>query len=141
MSEQNKATVRRLLEEILSEGNLDAIGEVVASDYHEHDPANEVDTRGADGMRREFEMFRSGFDFRFTVEDQLAEGDQVATRWSFRGTHTGEFSGVAPTDNQVAMTGITIFCFADGMIQEAWWNWDTMGMMRQIGAIPAERPA
>ncbi len=141
MSEQNKATARRLLEEILSKGQVDAISEVVAEDYHEHDPANAVDTRGADGMRREFETYRSAFGFQFKVEDQLAERDQVATRWSFRGAHTGEFDGIAPTGNDVAMTGITIFSFADGMIQEAWWNWDTLGLMQQIGAIPAEQPA
>lgn len=141
MSEQNKASARRLFEEILSKGDDNAIGEVVAADYREHDPANEVDTRGADGMRREFEGYRSAFDFQFTVEDQLAEGDQVATRWSFRGTHTGEFLGIAPTGNQVALTGITVFRFGDGMIQEAWWNWDTLGMLRQIGAIPADQPA
>jgi steroid delta-isomerase-like uncharacterized protein len=141
VSEQNKASARRLFEEILSKGDDNAIGEVVAADYSEHDPANEVDTRGADGMRREFEGYRSAFDFQFTVEDQLAEGDQVATRWSFRGTHTGEFLGIAPTGNQVALTGITVFRFGDGMIQEAWWNWDTLGMLRQIGAIPADQPA
>jgi steroid delta-isomerase-like uncharacterized protein len=141
VSEQNKASARRLFEEILSKGDDNAIGEVVAADYSEHDPANEVDTRGADGMRREFEGYRSAFDFQFTVEDQLAEGDQVATRWRFRGTHAGEFLGIAPTGNQVALTGITIFRFADGMIQEAWWNWDTLGMLRQIGAIPADQPA
>ena len=139
MSEQNKATARRLFEEILSKGLGDAIAEVVAADYHEHDPANEVDTRGADGMRREFEAYRSAFDpFQFTVEDQLADGDEVATRWSFRGTHAGEFAGIPPTGNEVTLTGITIFRFAGGMIHEGWWNWDTLGLMQQVGAIPAE---
>jgi steroid delta-isomerase-like uncharacterized protein len=141
MSEQNKATARRLFEEIASQGNLDAIGEVIASDYHDHDPANEEDTRGVDAFRREIEMYRSGFDFEFTVEDQLAEGDQVATRWSWRGTHTGEAMRIPATGNQVTITGITIHRFADGKIQEGWWNWDTLGMMQQIGAIPAEQPA
>jgi steroid delta-isomerase-like uncharacterized protein len=141
MSEQNKATARRFFEEIASQGNLDAIGEVIAADYQDHDPANEEDTRGADGFRQELEMYRSGFDFEFKVEDQLAEGDQVATRWSWRGTHKGEVMGVPATGNQVAITGTTIFRFADGKIQEGWWNWDTLGMMRQIGAIPAEQPA
>jgi steroid delta-isomerase-like uncharacterized protein len=141
MSEANKATARRYLEGILSEGDFDAIGEVVAADYREHDPANEVDTEGVDGVRAEFTMFRSAFDFRFTVEDQLAEDDRVATRFTFRGPHIGEFSGVAATGHEIELTGLVIFRFADGMIQEAWWNWDTLGLLRQIGAIPAEQSA
>jgi len=141
MSEQNKAIARRFFEEIASQGKLDAIGEVIAADYRDHDPANEEDTRGVDGFRREVEMYRSGFDFAFTVEDQLAEGDEVATRWSWRGTHKGEAMGVAATGNEVTMTGTTIFRFADGKIQEGWWNWDTLGVLRQIGAIPAEQLA
>lgn len=134
MSDANKATARRLLEEILSNGDLDAIGEVVAADYREHDPANEVDTAGPDGMRDEFAMFRSAFGFRFTVEDQIAEGDRVANRWSFRGCHEGEFEGIAPTGRPVEMDGQVIFRFADGMIEEAWWNWDTLGLLSQIEA-------
>jgi steroid delta-isomerase-like uncharacterized protein len=141
MSEPNKATSRRYLESILSDGDFDAIPEVIAADYREHDPANEVDTEGADGVRAEFTMFRSAFDFRLTVEDQLAEDDRVANRWTFRGPHIGEFAGVAGTGKQVEMTGVVIFRFADGMIQEAWWNWDTLGLLRQIGAIPAEQSA
>jgi steroid delta-isomerase-like uncharacterized protein len=141
MSEPNKATSRRYLEGILSDGDFDAIPEVIAADYREHDPANEVDTEGADGVRAEFTMFRSAFDFRLTVEDQLAEDDRVANRWTFRGPHIGEFAGVAGTGKQVEMTGVVIFRFADRMIQEAWWNWDTLGLLRQIGAIPAEQSA
>ena len=141
MSEESKATARRLLEEILSEGDFDAIPEVVSGGYREHDPANDVDTEGPDGMREEFEMFRSAFGFRFTVEDQVAERDKVANRWSFRGLHAGEFAGVAPTGNEVQMDGQVIFRFADGMIQEAWWNWDLFGLMQQVGAIPADQPA
>ena len=141
MSEPNKATARRYLEGILSEGDFDAIPEVIAAEYREHDPANEVDTEGADGVRAEFTMFRSAFDFRITVEDQLAEGDRVANRWTFRGPHIGEFAGVAATEKKVVMTGVVIFRFADGKIQEAWWNWDTLGLLRQIGAIPAEQSA
>ena len=134
MSDPNKATARRLLEEILSDGDLDRIGDVVAAGYREHDPANEVDTVGPDGMRDEFAMFRSAFGFRFTVEDQIAEGDQVANRWSFRGRHEGEFDGIAPTGRPVEMDGQVIFRFVDGKIEEAWWNWDTLGLLRLLEA-------
>jgi predicted ester cyclase len=74
------------------------------------------------------------------VEDQIAEGDEVANRWSFRGRHTGEFAGVAPTGNEVQMDGQVIFRFTDGMIHEGWWNWDVFGLMQHIGAIPADQP-
>jgi steroid delta-isomerase-like uncharacterized protein len=142
MSEQNKATARRFFEEVISQGAVDAIDEVFAADYQDHDPANEEDTRGADGMRQEVSMYRSAFpDLQFTIEDQLAEGDEVATRWSSRGTHQGELMGIPPTGNQVMTQGITIFRFAEGKIQEGWWNWDALGLMRQVGAIPAEQPA
>jgi steroid delta-isomerase-like uncharacterized protein len=142
MSEQNKATARRVFDEIITQGNLDAIEEVFTADYQEHDPANEEDTRGHDGIRQEVSMYRSGFpDLRMTVEDQLAEGDRVATRWAVRGTHQGDLMGIAPTGNKMSITGITIHRFADGKIQEGWWNWDTLGMMQQVGAVPAEQPA
>jgi steroid delta-isomerase-like uncharacterized protein len=139
MSEQDRATARRYFEEIMSQGDLDAIEQVFAADYHDHDPANEDDTRGHDGVRQEVSMYRSAFpDLGFTVEDQLAEGDEVASRWIARGTHDGELMGIPPTGNQVTVHGITIHRFADGKIQEGWWNWDVLGVMRQVGAIPAE---
>jgi steroid delta-isomerase-like uncharacterized protein len=139
MSEQNKATARRMFEEILSQGNLDAVEEVFAADYHDHDHANEVDTRGQDGVAQEIAGYRSAFpDLQVTVEDQLAEGDRVATRWTTRGTHQGELSGIEPTGNRIEITGTTIHRFTDGKIQEAWWNWNALGMMQQLGAIHTE---
>ena len=81
----NKATARRWFE-VASRGDLDALGDVLTEDYHDHDPANEKDVRGVDGAREEINMYRQAFpDFRFTVEDQLAEGDRVATRWTWQG--------------------------------------------------------
>jgi steroid delta-isomerase-like uncharacterized protein len=142
MSDQNKSTARRLYEEIITKGNLDAIKEVFTADYQDHDPANEEETRGHDGVRQEVEMYRSAFpDLQMTVEDQLAEGDQVVTRWTVRATHQGVLMDMAATGNKVTMTGITIHRFADGKIQEGWWNWDALGMLRQVGAIPEEQPA
>ena len=78
-------------------------------------------------------------DLQFTIDGQLAEGDQVATRWTSSGTHEGELMGIGPTGNRVTIEGIVIHRLADGKIQEGWWNWDTMGLMQQLGAIPAEQ--
>jgi steroid delta-isomerase-like uncharacterized protein len=142
MSEQNKATARRFFEEIASEGRLDAMEEVLAEDYQEHDPAADPpDARGREAFRDRVMAFRSGFDFQFTVEDQLAERDEVATRWTWQATHHGEMFGIQPTGKRVVMTGVTIFRFADGRIQEGWWHWDALGLLRQIGALPAQQAA
>lgn len=130
----NKATARRWFE-VASRGDLDALGDVLTEDYHDHDPTNEQDVRGVDGAREEINMSRQVFpDFRFTVEDQLAEGDRVATRWTWQGTHSGEFMGAAPT-GKVKITGMTIHRLRNGKIQEGWFNWDFLGELRQIGVV------
>jgi steroid delta-isomerase-like uncharacterized protein len=142
MSEENKAISRRFFEEIVGQQNFDAIEEVFAEDYEDHDPANEEQTRGHDGVRAEAQMYLSSFpDMAFTIHEQIAEGDRVVTRWTNRGTHQGELMGIPPTGKQVSADGITIHRIADGKIAEGWWNWDTMGLMRQLGAIPEEQPA
>jgi predicted ester cyclase len=71
------------------------------------------------------------------VDDQFAEGDKVATRWTARGTHTGEIAGIAPTGRDVTVTGLTISRFASGKVVEEWSTWDTLGMLVQLGVIPA----
>ena len=83
-------------------------------------------------------MMRSGFpDFQVTIEDLFAaEGEKVVLRFTFRGTHQGEFLGVAPTGKRVTMAGIDIFRIADGKIVELWGQEDVLGMMQQLGAIP-----
>jgi predicted ester cyclase len=84
-----------------------------------------------------FVMLHSGFPgFQSTIEDLLSEGDKVVLRFTFRGTHQGEFMGIAPTGKQVTMSGINILRIADGKIVEMWNQEDVLGMMRQIGAIP-----
>jgi len=136
-SEQNKKIVRRAFEEPWK-GNLAVVNELVASDYIAHDPANPVPLRGPEGVKEFISTYRAAFpDARLVVEDQLAEGDLVATRWSGRGTHEGELMGVEPTGKQVTVSGLTISRLEGGKIVEEFQNWDTFGMMQQIGAAPA----
>lgn len=130
----NKAAARRFFEAAAS-GDLDAFDELFMADYHDHDIANAQDTRGIEGIRREVQGYRSAFAFDFDIETQVAEGDQVATRWSWRGTHRGDFMGLPATGKDVEMAGVTIFRFQDGKIAEGWWNWDLLGMMRQLGLV------
>jgi predicted ester cyclase len=131
-----EATSRRFFEEIAAEGEAPTLNDVLIEDYHDHDPANPQDTIGLDAMRREVRMWRDGFDFTFTIEDQLAQGDRVCTRWRLDGRHKGEFMGIEATGRQVSLTGCTIHrCTPDGKIAEGWWQYDRLGLMEQLGAL------
>ena len=137
MSEENKALARRFLEEAFNEGNLGLADEIFASDYVLHDPTNPEEMRGPEGAKQFVQMYRSAFpDSHVTVEDLIAEGDKVVTRFRGRGTHQGELFGIPPSGNQVEVSGITISRFEGGKFVEDWTNSDTLGLMQQIGAIP-----
>ena len=83
------------------------------------------------------ETYRGAFpDLHMTIEDVIEQRDRVVIRWTGRGTHTGELNGLAPTDRTVEVTGITIQRIAGGRVAEAWSNWDTLGLLQQIGASP-----
>ncbi|GAB2861615.1 hypothetical protein GCM10027074_31030 [Streptomyces deserti] len=132
----NAAGARRFFEVLGGKEELPPLDDLIAEDYHDHDPANEQDTRGRNGLRDEMEMWRRGFDLSFRVEDQIAQGDRVCTRWSWDATHKGEFLGIAPTGRKVTGTGMTIFRFGtDGKIAEGWWQYDRLGLMQQLGAL------
>lgn len=136
MSEQNKAFVRRLIEEVIGRGNFDLVDELVAADYVGHTPFPEINSR--EGHKQFFIALRRAFpDLEVTVNDQLAEGDKVVTRWTARGTHKGEFMGIPPTGKSAVMTGIDIDRIANGKLAECWTNSDDMGLMQQLGVIPA----
>ena len=136
MSAQNKATARRALEEIESQGDLDRLTEVFTADCRNHDPVNDEDTVGHEAFREEISGYRAAFpDVQYTIEEQLAEGDLVASRWTVRGTHKGELMGIPATGKKIELTGITIQRFEGGKIAEEWWNWDTLGLMQQLGVL------
>ncbi len=137
MSEENKQKARRFLEEAFNEGNLGVVDEIVASDYVLHDPAIPEEIRGPEGVKGFVQMYRSAYpDTDITVEDQVAEGDDVVTRWTARGTHQGELMGIPPSGNRVEVTGITVDRFSGGQFVKSWTSYDALGMMQQIGAIP-----
>ena len=135
MSKQNKTIARKVFEEIQSQGNLALVDELVASDYVGHTPL--ADIHGPEGAKQFEEMLYEAFpDYQVTVEDQIAEGDKVVTRWTGRGTHQGQFQGMPPTGKQMTMSGITIFRIANGKLVEGWNNPDLLGMLQQLGAVP-----
>ena len=135
-TETNKEIIRRLAEEPWR-GNYDVIDEHVADDYIGHDPSMPDPTRGPEGFKEFIRTYQTAFrDARVTVEEQLAEGDIVATRWTGRGIHEGELMGIAPTGKETTVTGITISRLRNSKVVEEWTNWDTLGMLVQLGAVP-----
>lgn len=144
--EANKALVRRLYEELWGGGNVAVIDECVARDYVNHQrtvdphvdaPMSAVDICGAELFKRLVQAWRTGFpDVTTTVEDQIAEGDKVVTRWVSRGTHTGMWNRLPPSRHPIVVEGISIDRIADGRIVESWTNWDLVGLLEQIEARP-----
>jgi len=136
-----KKIVKQLLEEPWK-GSMDVIDEYVASGYVGYDPAAPGPIRGPEGFKANIQKYLDGFsDARITVDDQIAEGDKVATRWTGRGTHTGEIAGMSATGKQTTVTGLTISRLEGDMVVEEWTTWDTLGMLVQLGAIPAPAEA
>ena len=137
MSEENKSTVRRFLEEAFGQGKTELVDEVLRSDFVCYDPNSETgEISGAQTIKGEIEYFRNAVpDLTYTVVDQVAEGDKVVTRYTASGTHQGEFFGVAPTGNRIEMSGIQIDRFDEsGKMTEEWPEYDLLGAMRQMGA-------
>jgi steroid delta-isomerase-like uncharacterized protein len=142
MSEQHKRLVRRLIDEVWSRGNFHVADELVAPDYVGHSSPMDSETHGPEGYKQFFSMLRSAFpDLDVTIEDQIAEGDRVATRWTARATHRGEFAGVPPSGKQGIVRGVSIYRLAGGTVAECWTNEDDLGLMMQIGGIPARAAA
>jgi steroid delta-isomerase-like uncharacterized protein len=136
--DQNKQISRRLLEDAFSAGRYDVIDEVVAPNFVIHDPSVTEEMRGPNGIRQLIETYRSAFpDLQAKVEEQIAEGDRVATRWSAHGTHRGPLLGIDATGKEASVTGITIDRIQNGRIVESWSNWDTLGLLQQLGVVPA----
>ena len=138
MSEQNKQLVRRAVEEIWNRGNYAVIDEFVASDFIVHASALADEIHGPEGATHFYTTLREAFpDIHFTIEDQVAEGDRVVTRWAARATHNGNFQGIPATGKQATLTGIDIDRIVNGKVVECWPNVDELGLLQQLGVIPA----
>lgn len=134
-TEENKAVVRRLIEEAWNKGNLAVVDEILSSNYVLH-----IDAPGAkdrEGYKQAISMYRAAFpDFRFTLEDMIANGDKVVIRTAMSGTQKGEIMGMAPTGKKLTMTAISIRRFEGGKIVEEWVETNMLGFMQQLGAVP-----
>lgn len=138
MSEENKAMAHRLYDELASQGNLSLADEIVAEDFVDHNPPGPDIPPGREGLKQVFATFRSAFpDMRMRVEDQIAEGDKVVSRATVSGTNKGDFMGVPATGKSVSIGIVDILRFEGGQIAERWGEADFMGMMQQLGVVPA----
>jgi steroid delta-isomerase-like uncharacterized protein len=135
-TEANKAVVRQWFQAF---NDRDSPAEEAArsADFAAHVPGAPAPLDGA-GWQAFLAAFWAGFpDCRLVLEDLLAEGDRVAARWTFRGTHAGGFLGIAPTGKPVSMSAIEVNRVADGKVVEHWVALDQLGLLQQLGAVPA----
>jgi steroid delta-isomerase-like uncharacterized protein len=132
-----KLRVKRLFEEPWK-GGWDVLDEVVAPEYVGWDSGLPEPIRGLEDLRDRLRTYADAFpDARVTVHDQVAEAGKVATRWSGRGTHAGDIAGIGATGKEVTISGLTISTLEGGKVVEQWTTWDRLGMLVQLGAIPA----
>ncbi|GAB4372793.1 MAG: ester cyclase [Calditrichia bacterium] len=131
--EKNKSLVQRYFDE-MNKGNKSYLDEYFGAKYIYHGSAGDLD---AEGVKAQHDMFLTAFtDVKASVEDIIAVGDKVVTRWKILGTHSGELQGIAPTGKEVTITGIIITRVDNGKAVEEWEAFDQLGLMQQIGAIP-----
>lgn len=137
-AEENKALVRRLVEEVFNKRNLAVADELLTSESLNHDDPHEVGRVGAEPLKGAVQMLAAAFpDFHMTIEDLVAEGDKVVARVTTGGTHQGAFMGIAPTGKRFTQHQMHLLRVVDGKVAEHWDVRDDLGMLQQLGAMPA----
>ncbi len=135
--EEAKAVYRRFVEEVINKGNVSIIEELYSPDYVDHS-APPGAPPGLAGVRMIPALFRGGFpDLHFTIEQMVVDGDKVGTYVVGRGTNTGPFMGMPPTGRHAEWESFGIFRVVNGKIAEHWGQPDLLGLMQQLGAVPA----
>ena len=136
--ENHKAISRQMIDEVWNKGNMEFFAQTIYPEVGIHDPDNFKYDGGLEVAQQLLTMYRTAFpDIQFTVEEQVAEGDMVVTRWSARGTHLGTLRGIPPTGKQVTVTGMIMERYCDGRPRRSWMNWDGLGLMQQLGIGPS----
>jgi steroid delta-isomerase-like uncharacterized protein len=136
MSSANEALVRRFFEEFCNDRRSDLAEQLVADDYISHGP-QAPPAFGPDGVRARVGLYQEAVDGHWTVDELFSAGDRVVARWTGTGTHRGELMGVQPTDLPIRVEALSVFRVADGKIAEEWTVWDALGLLQQVGAMPA----
>jgi steroid delta-isomerase-like uncharacterized protein len=134
MSHQNEAIVRRLIEEGWNRGNLSVVDDCLAASYTHEGPLDT--TRGPEGEKAMITKYRNAFpDCKLQIDEMFSTGDRVVVRFTYAGTHRGDFEGLAPTGRSVQGKGIDILQMADERIVAAFSQWDALGLMQQLGVV------
>lgn len=138
MPSEGVEIARRLIEEVWNNRKVDLVNELVAPSHRNID-ANSPDLgNGPEGYKRLVALYTTAFpDLKLKLNDTVSEGDKIVMAWTVTGTHKGELRGIAPTNKKISVEGITISRHANGKIAESRVNWDALGMMQQLGAVPA----
>jgi len=136
MSAENEALVRRFFDEVCNARDLDVADEIIAADYVSHIPQTPPG-EGPEGVKAAIAIYQDALEGHWDVQEMHSAGDRVFTRWVGRGTHVGEINGIAPTGATIAVEALSMHRVADGLIAEDWTVWDALGLLQQIGAVPA----
>lgn len=137
-TETNKVIIRRFFKEAFEKGNLAVLNEIVAPDSVDRGPgALPGVPPGPEGTKMLITVYRNAFpDLHFTIDEQIAEGNTVVTRWTAHGTHNGELAGIPATGKRTTVVGLGIDRVENGKIVESWGLFDQFGMLQQLGVIP-----
>jgi steroid delta-isomerase-like uncharacterized protein len=136
MSAESEALVRRFFEEFCNDRRSEVVDEVIAEDYVSHGP-QAPPAHGRDGVRARVALYQDAVDGHWDVEEIFSVGDRVIARWIGSGTHRGELMGAEPTGRPISVEAISVFRIEDGVIAEEWTVWDALGLLQQVGAMPA----
>jgi steroid delta-isomerase-like uncharacterized protein len=138
MSADNKAIVRRLYEEVWNKRKLEIISEIISPSHALQAPNISGSSIGPAAYKRNVSLFLAGYpDLRLTIQDIISEKEKVVACWTMSGTHKGDYMGVPATNKKVSVDGMTIHHIANGKIMDSYSNWDALGMLQQLGVVPA----
>lgn len=136
--DENRRLVRAYYEAVYNRGELDRIEEFLAPEFESASPAGRVDRAG---QAASITASRAALpDFTLAIDEQVAEGDAVVTRWSATGTQLGAFAGIPPTGRSVTATAVHIHHVRDGRIVDQWEQFDRLGVLGQLGLVPQPAP-
>lgn len=136
MSAANEALVRRFFEEFCNDRRSEVADELIAEDYVSHGP-QAPPAEGPAGVRERVGLYQDAVDGHWDVEELISVDDRVIARWTGTGTHCGELMGIDATNKPICVDAISVFRIADGKIAEEWTVWDALGLLQQVGAVPA----
>lgn len=128
---------RLIFEQVWNQKNVNVIDEIIATHYHHHDPTESGEVRGVAGYKQFVAKYLAAFpDIHFTLDDNLAQGQTVVSRWTVTGTQQGDLPGIPKTGRPISLTGTTIARVENGKFVESWNHWDALGMLQQLGVLP-----